>query len=312
MPNTRFKLNTGAEIPGIGFGTWQDEKTQEDSVVEALKAGYRHIDTAVIYGTEKHVGRAVKRGGVPREQLFITTKIWCNMKHPDDVPKAFQQSLDELQMDYVDLWLIHWPVAWKRGPDLMPKDDNGNMILEDIDIADTYKAMEKIYHSGKAKAIGVSNCSKAEMEHLLKNCTVTPAVHQIECHPWLQQRDFCEWHKTKGIHVTHYSAFGNSNAIYTKPGEKLGKLIDEPILAEIGKKYGKTGAQVAIAWGITQGHSVLSKSKTPARVRANYEGDFKLDEDDMAKIRTMNKKLRFNDSSGVFGRDFFQDLEPHV
>ena len=110
----------------------------------------------------------------------------------------------------------------------------------------TYKAMEKIYHSGKAKAIGVSNCSKAEVEHLLKNCTVVPAVHQIECHPWLQQRDFCEWHKGKGIHVTHYSAFGNSNAIYTKPGEKLGKLIDEPILAEIGKKYGKTGAQVAI------------------------------------------------------------------
>lgn len=185
------------------------------------------------------------------------------MKHPDDVPIAFQQSLDELQMDYVDLWLIHWPVAWKRGPDLMPKDANGNMILEDIDIADvcasllrllfsvtdrpqTYKAMEKIYHSGKAKAIGVSNCAKWEMEHLLKHCSVVPAVHQIECHPWLQQREFAEWHKEKGIHVTHYSAFGNSNAIYTKPGEKLGKLIDEPILADIGKKYGKTGAQVAI------------------------------------------------------------------
>lgn len=190
--------------------------------------------------------------------------------------------------------------------------------------------MEKVYHSGKAKAIGVSNCSKQEMEHLLKTCSVTPAVHQLECHPWLQQRDFVEWHRGKGIHITHYSSFGNSNEIYAGVGQKLGKLIDEPILAEIGKKYGKTGAQVAIgrlrpcgtlveietdartAWGITQGHSVLSKSKTPSRVRANFEGDFKLDEDDMAKIRTMNKKLRFNDSSGDFGRDFFQDLEPHV
>ncbi|RMJ25279.1 aldehyde reductase AKR1 [Aspergillus sp. HF37] len=311
MP-TRFKLNTGAEIPAMGFGTWQDEKAQEDAIVEAIKAGYRHIDTAVIYGTEKHLGRALQRCGVPRDQLFITTKLWSTQHHPDDVPAAFQQSLSDLQTDYVDLYLIHWPVAWKRGAELMPMGPDGKPIMEDTDNVDTYKAMEKIYQTGKAKAIGISNFSKYEMENLLKKCSVTPAVHQIECHPWLQQRDFLEWHRGKGIHMTHYSALGNQNEIYGNAGQKIGKMIDEPILQEVAKKHGKSSAQVAIAWGVTQGHSVLSKSKTPSRIKSNLEGDFKLDEDDMAKIRTINKKMRFNDSSGDFGRDFFQDLEPNI
>jgi len=168
--------------------------------------------------------------------------------------------------------------------------------------------MEKLLQTGKVKAIGVSNFSKAQIERLIKNTSVVPAVHQIECHPWLQQKEFTQWHKDRGIHVTHYSPFGNQNEIYSGPGH-LGKLIDSPELNEIGKKYGKTGAQVALAWGITQGHSVLPKSKTPKRIRDNLQGDFKLKDEDMKKIETINKKLRFNDSSAEFGMDFFSDLE---
>ncbi|KXG45568.1 Short-chain dehydrogenase/reductase SDR [Penicillium griseofulvum] len=296
MP-TKWKLNTGAEIPAIGFGTWQDEGAQEEAVAEALKAGYRHIDTARVYGTEKAVGRGVKKSGIPREELFITTKLWNNKHHPDDVGPALQQSLDDLGMEYVDLFLMHWPVAWKAGEDLFPKKD-GKPIMENIDILDTYKAMEQLLKTGKVKAIGVSNCDKSEMERLVKNSSIVPAVHQMECHPWLQQHEFTEWHREHGIHVTHYSPFGNQNSIYGEKGKGgLGKLIEEPVLAEIGEQYNKTGAQVALAWGVTQGHSVLPKSKTPMRIRANLEGDFKLSTQDMEKIEKLNKKLRFNDSS---------------
>ncbi|KAJ5827473.1 hypothetical protein N7447_004236 [Penicillium robsamsonii] len=306
---TKWKLNTGAEIPAIGFGTWQDEGEQEDAVVEALKAGYRHIDTARVYGTEKAVGKGVKKSGVPREDIFITTKLWNNKHHPDDVAPALQQSLDDLGMDYVDLYLMHWPVAWKRGEDLFPKKD-GKPAMENIDIVDTYAAMELLLKTGKTRAIGVSNCDKSEMERLIKNSSIVPAVHQMECHPWLQQHDFTAWHRENSIHVTHYSPFGNQNNLYGEKGKDgPAKLIEEPVLAEIGKKYNKSGAQVALAWGVSQGHSVLPKSKTPMRIRANLQGDFKLSPEDMKNIEKLNKKLRFNDSSDEFGRVFFNDLE---
>ncbi|ODM21800.1 hypothetical protein SI65_02644 [Aspergillus cristatus] len=307
MP-TKFKLNTGAEIPAIGFGTWQDIGSQENAVTEAIKAGYRHIDTAQGYETEEPIGKAIRSSGIPRNELFVTTKLWHNAHHPDDVLKSLQGSLDRLGLDYVDLLLIHWPVAWKRGDELFPKNSSGKLILEDIDWLDTYKAMEKVIPTGKVKAIGVSNFSKAEIERLVQNAAIPPAVHQFEGHPWLQQRDFADWHKSKGIHVTHYSPFGNQNELYSGAGH-LGKLIDEPILEQIGKKHGKSSSQVALAWAITDGHSVLPKSKTPSRIKSNLEGDFKLDADDMSKIQQIDRKLRFNDSSGEFGRDFFQDLE---
>jgi len=169
---TTFALNTGAKIPAIGFGTWQDVDAQEPAVTIALKAGYRHIDTARIYGTEKAVGSAVKKAGVPREELFLTTKLWNNSHHPDDVEAALDASLKDLGVDYVDLYLMHWPSPFARGSDMRPKDDNGKIRIGDSDYVDTYKAMEKAVRSGKAKAIGISNFSKAELERLLKETSI--------------------------------------------------------------------------------------------------------------------------------------------
>lgn len=219
MP-TEFKLNTGAAIPAVGFGTWQDADAQEDAVSHALKSGYKHIDTARMYvdlqpplssinqisltliqysyGTEAAVAKGIKKSGVPRERLFITTKLWNNAHHPDDVEKALDASLKDLETDYVDLFLIHWPVAFGRGDEPFPKDSNDKPKVEKIDYVDTYKALEKLCKKGKAKAIGISNFSKAELERVLKECEIVPAVHQMELHPWLQQKDFSDFHKQNG------------------------------------------------------------------------------------------------------------------
>ncbi|EEP78623.1 hypothetical protein UREG_03469 [Uncinocarpus reesii 1704] len=262
----------------------------------------------VRYGTEKAIGRALKRSNLSREQLFITSKLWNNKHHPDDVEKAVDQTLKNLEVDYLDLYLMHWPVAFARGDEPFPQDSQGNPKTADIDYVDTYKAMEKLAKSGKTKAIGISNFSKAETERLLQNCSIVPAVIQMELHPWLQQNDYVEWLKSKGIHVTQYSSLGNQNEVYSGR-EKYGRLIEDATLAKIGKKYEKTGAQIALAWGINKGHSVLVKSKTPQRIQQNYESDFELKPDDMNAIAAMDKKLRFNDSSAEFGYNFFTDLE---
>ncbi|MCJ1461508.1 hypothetical protein MMC07_000105 [Pseudocyphellaria aurata] len=302
--DTKFKLNTGAEIPAVGFGTWQDADAQEDAVTEALKAGYKHIDTARIYGTEPAVGRAIKKSGIPRDQIFITTKLWNNSHNPEDVEPALDASLKDLDVEYVDLYLIHWPSPFKAGDVLFPRGSDGKALTGDADYVDTYKALEKVFKSGKAKAIGISNFSRKELERLLKETTVVPAAHQIELHPWLQQKEFVEFNKSKGIHVSQYSPFGNQNEIYDG-GKHLSKLIEEPTLVEIGKKYNKNGAQTALAWGINNGHSVLPKSKTPSRIKSNLEGDFKLEPEDLKALNGLDKKLRFNDASGSFGWDFF-------
>lgn len=306
---TKFKLNTGAEIPAVGFGTWQDKEAQEDAVSEALKAGYRHIDTARIYGTEPAVGAAIKKSGIPRDQIFITTKLWNNSHDPADVEAAIDASLKDLGTEYLDLYLMHWPSPFARGDALFPKGDDGKLKKGESDYVETYKAMEKVFKSGKARAIGISNFSHAELERLLNETSVLPAAHQMELHPYLQQKSWVDFHKSKGIHITQYSPFGNQNEIYDS-GKNMGKLIDDPVLVEVGKKYGKTGAQTALAWGIAQGHSVIPKSKTPARIQANLGGDFKLEAADVQKLSTLDKKMRFNDTSSSWGIwNFYSDLE---
>jgi len=305
---SKGKLNTGAEIPLLGFGTWQDKDEQEPAVLAALKAGYRHIDTARIYGTEAAVGNAVRKSGVPREEIFITTKLWNHKHHPDDVEGAVDASLKDLQTDYVDLFLMHWPVAWERGDSPFPFKDGKAIVDDKTTYIDTWKALEKVHKSGKVRAIGVSNFSKAEIENLLANSSVPPAAHQLELHPYLQQLEFAKWNQSKGIHITAYSPFGNSNQIYDK-GKSVGKLIEDPVLVEIGKKHDKSGAQVALAWGIAHGFSVIPKSKTESRIKQNLEGDFKLSDEEIKKIDGVDKKLRFNDPSKSFGWNFYADLD---
>lgn len=329
---TSYTLNTGAKIPALGFGTFQDPDSQEETVSLALRKGMRLIDTARVYNVEEQVGKGIKKSGIPREDIFVGTKLWCNDYHPEDVERAVNDSLRDLDTPYVDLLLMHYPCTFKRGADRFPRDAEGRMIPGETTFVDTWRAMEDVIKTGKVKAIGVSNFSKGEIETLLeKTGTVcdsfsyrkfelssfhlqVPAVHQMEVHPYLQQKEFNKWLKEQGIHVVQFSPLGNMNDFYRQTGwskeiAHMKRVIDQPIMKEIAEKYGKSTVQVVLAWGINSGRSVIPKSVVDWQVEQNLESDFELQPEDMAQISILDAKARFNDPSLDYEWRLYSDLE---
>ncbi|KAK2612019.1 hypothetical protein QQS21_001984 [Conoideocrella luteorostrata] len=321
---TRYQLNTGDTIPAIGFGTFQDPNAQEDAVSRALRAGLRLIDTARVYDVEKQVGKGLKASGIPRGDIFLGTKLWCNNYHPDDVEEALDNSLEDLGTPYVDLLLMHYPCTFARGDERFPRDHDGKMILGKTTFVDTWKAMEELLTTGKVKAIGVSNFSKGETQTLIENTSTAsldrtpllqiPAVHQMEVHPYLQQRDFNEWLRSQGIHVIQFSPLGNMNDFYRSTGwskqvSHMMRVIDQPLLKQLGKKYGKSAVQIALAWGVNHGRSVIPKSTIDWQIKENVEADFEMDLEDIEAIKTLDIKARFNDPSLDYQWRLYSDLE---
>ncbi|MCR4791801.1 MAG: aldo/keto reductase [Lachnospiraceae bacterium] len=269
--NSTFKLSNGVEIPCIGFGMWQtpSDEVGVNSVLSALKAGYRHIDTAQVYGNEQCIGEAFRRSDVKREEVFLTTKIWNDSHSYDLVMSSFEDSLRKLDTSYVDLLLIHWPnpLAFR---------DRWQAAN-----AETWKAMEELYESGKARAIGISNFRKHHIDELLKTAKILPMVNQIKHCPGVIQTDVEEYSREKGMLLEAYSPLGT------------GRIFESQGMAGMSEKYGKTIAQICIRWGLQRGYLPLPKSVTPSRIEENLKVfDFEIDEDDMEYIAGIDAGVR--------------------
>ena len=253
-------LNNGIKMPMVGFGVFQihDAKTTQTVVEEAIKTGYRLIDTAQVYGNEEAVGKAIKASGVPREELFITTKLWISDFSYEAAKDAFNESLRKLDLDYVELYLLHQPFG---------------------DIFGAWRALEELYKEGKIKAIGVSNFKPDQLANLAAFNEVTPAVNQIELHVFNQKEDEQAYMLSKGVQTESWGAFAEGQF----------DVFNNPVLKEIAEKYSKTTAQVMLRWQLQRGIVSLSKSANPERVRQNFDiFDFELSAEDMDKIATLN------------------------
>lgn len=265
------RLNNGVKMPWLGFGLYKVEKGQEveNAVREALDAGYRSIDTASYYGNEGGVGRVIAESGIPREELFITTKVWNDEQGYEKTLAAFEKSREKLGIEVIDLYLIHWPVP--------------------ATFQETWKALEKLYSDGKVRAIGVSNFLIPHLEELLKGAKVVPAVNQVEYHPWLSQQELHDFCKSKGIQLVAWSPLARA------------RKLDDPVIQRIAEKHGKTPAQVILRWDIQMGIVTIPKSVTPERIRENKNiFDFSLTEDDMKQLLACNEEKRFGSDPHKF------------
>ena len=261
--SSTVKLNNGVEMPVLGLGVFQSKEGDEtyNAVRYAIDAGYKHIDTAMCYHNEKSVGKAIKDSGIKREDIFVTTKLWNDNQREGNQYQAFEDSLERLGMDYVDLYLIHWPVKGKY--------------------VESWKVLEQIYKDKKSRAVGVSNFHIHHLEDIFAASDLVPAVNQVECHPWLNQSELAEYTQSKGIIFEPWSPLGQS------------KCLEEEIIKAIAAKYNKTAAQVVLKWGLQRGFVNIPKSVRKERIIENSQiFDFTLADEDMAAIFTLDNGTR--------------------
>ncbi|XP_041477242.1 aldo-keto reductase family 1 member B1-like [Lytechinus variegatus] len=294
--NKFVSLFNGNKMPILGLGTWLSKPGEvREAVKVAVDYGYRHIDCAHVYGNEAEVGEALKEkfdaNIIKREDIFITSKLWNTKHHPDDVEAACDQTLKDLQLSYVDMYLMHWPMAYKRGSNNFPKDENGKFIPEDVDYLDTFLAMENLVKNGKCKAIGLSNFSLKMMKRVVERATIQVANLQVEMHPLLNQSKLVEYCKENNITITAYSPLGAPQRPWIKDDDP--KLMEDPIITGIAAKKGKSPAQVLIRFALDRGVICIPKSVTPSRIQANFEAlNFELDPEDLSKLMSMHNGYR--------------------
>jgi alcohol dehydrogenase (NADP+) len=307
------KLNNGQSIPLVGLGTWKSAPGDVKAAVkEAIKIGYRHVDCAAVYGNEAEIGEALRDcfddGICKREDLFVTSKLWIDSKKREHVMPALKESLSLLQIDYLDMYLIHWSVHLKKGAELASMTKDSFLPEDAIPISETWGQFELAVAQGLAKGIGVSNFSPKKIKALLEIAKIKPAINQVEHHPYLQTKEISSFCQENGIHVTCHSCLGSGD----RPAGL--KKADEPILlqnediAAIATKHACEPAQVLLRWSIQSGYSVLAKSVTPKRLQQNLDAvKVSLDDDDMRKIASLDRNYRLLD-----GQFFCMEGSPYT
>jgi alcohol dehydrogenase (NADP+) len=293
--------STHHEIPPFGLGTWLSDREKVAHAVDyALKAGYRHIDAAYAYKNEDKVGKGIASSGVDRKDIWVTSKLWNTHHQPKIVGDAIDESIENLGVDYLDLYLMHWPVAFEP-------DTDKNRIDKSVAITDTWKAMEELVRANRTRHIGISNFSPADVQTILDVCEICPYAHEFEAHPYLQQQDFVDWHLEHGIKVIAYSPLGNTNPTYDSG---LSPILDDHFWKSMAERKGASPAQVILAWGLQRGTVVIPKSVREHHIVDNLKAlDIEFTDQELCEIGDHDKKSRMNDPGRDWGVDLFKGLD---
>ncbi|KAL0979306.1 hypothetical protein UPYG_G00183450 [Umbra pygmaea] len=291
-------LSSGRKMPLLGLGTWKSAPGQVKQAVQvALDCGYRHIDCALAYCNEHEVGEAIaeKLGAgkaLRREDVFVTSKLWNTQHHPDDVEPACRKTLLDLGLDYLDLYLIHWPMAFRRGTELMPKRADGSVFYDDIHYLETWAAMENLVDKGLVRDIGLSNFNARQTNNVISRAKHKPVVNQVECHPYLSQNELLNHCRAVDVCLMAYSPLGSGDQPWISSDDPC--LLHDPGLNAIALHHNKTAAQVILRWQVQRGVACIPKSVTPSRIQQNLQVfDFTLSDEDMKQIESLNRNKRY-------------------